>query len=76
MSTITTIKLQKSTKSELDQLKLKSESYNVAIKRLISNARDSNLKAELIEAYKSMGKKDLELLEEWEQASSEVQYYG
>ena len=76
MRAITTIKLQKSTKSELDQLKLKSESYNAAIKRLISNARNSNLKAELIEAYKSMGKKDLELLEEWEQASNELQYHG
>ena len=69
---ITTIKLQKSTKSELDQLKLKSESYNAAIRRLISNARNSNLKAELIEAYKGMGSKDLELLEEWEQVSNEV----
>ena len=76
MSTITTIKLQKSTKSELDQLKLKSESYNAAIRRLISNAKNSSMKVELIEAYKSMGKKDLELLEEWGQASNEVQYYG
>ena len=73
MSTITTIKLQKSIKSELERLKLKSESYNTAIKRLISDARNSNLKAELIKAYKDMGKKDLELLEEWEQASGELQ---
>ena len=72
MSTITTIKLEKNTKSELDQLKLKSESYNAAIKRLISNARNSSLKSELIEAYKGMSSKDLELLEEWEQASNEV----
>ena len=72
MSEITTIKLQKSTKSELNHLKLKSESYNSAIKRLISDARNSNLKAELIEAYKGMGSKDLELLEEWEQVSNEV----
>ena len=72
MSEITTIKLQKSTKSELNHLKLKSESYNSAIKRLISDARKSNLKEDLIEAYKCMGKKDLELLEEWEQASNEV----
>ena len=36
MRAITTIKLQKSTKSELNHLKLKSESYNAAIKRLIS----------------------------------------
>ena len=72
MSIITTIKLEKSTKSELEQLKLKSESYNAAIKRLISAARNSSLKSELIEAYKSMGDKDLQLLEDWEQASNEV----
>lgn len=72
MGTITTIKLQKSTKLELERLKNKSESYNTAIKRLISDAINSNLKADLIEAYKSMGKKDLEMLEEWEQASNEV----
>lgn len=72
MSTITTIKLEKSTKSELEQLKLKSESYNVAIKRLISNMKSSSLKSDLIEAYKGMGSKDLELLEEWEKSSSEV----
>lgn len=72
MRAITTIKLQKSTKSELNQLKLKSESYNATIKRLISDARNSNLKEELIEAYEGMGSKDLELLEEWEQASSEL----
>ena len=72
MSAITTIKLEKSTKLELEQLKLKSESYNAAIKRLISNIRNSNLKAELIEAYKGMDKKDLEHLEEWEQASNEL----
>ena len=72
MSAITTIKLEKSTKAELEQLKLKSESYNAAIKRLISNARNSSLKSELIDAYTSMGDKDLELLEEWEQVSNEV----
>lgn len=72
MGEITTIKLEKSTKSELDRLKLESESYNVAIKRLISNTKSSSLKSDLIEAYKSMGRKDLELLEEWEQASNEV----
>ena len=72
MGTVTTIKLQKSTKSELERLKLKSESYNAAIKRLISHANNSSVKADLIEAYKGMGSKDLELLEEWEQASNEI----
>ena len=72
MSEITTIKVEKSTKSELDRLKLESESYNAAIKRLASNARNSNLKEELTEAYKAMGKEDLGLLEDWEKASSEL----
>ena len=65
MSAITTIKLEKSAKSELDRLKRESESYNVAIKRLISNATNPSLKSELIESYKSMGKKDLEFLRGW-----------
>ena len=72
MNGITTIKLGKSTKSELDRLKLKSESYDAAIKRLVSKERNSRLKEELIEAYKAIGRKDLELLGEWEQASNEV----
>ena len=72
MGAITTIKLEKSTKLELDGLKHESESYNVAIKRLISNTTNSNLKSELIEAYKGMGSKDLGLLKEWEQASNEM----
>ena len=72
MSAITTIKLEKSTKSELERLKLKSESYNAAIKRLISHANNSSLRTDLIEVYKGMGKKDLEFLNEWEQASNEI----
>ena len=35
--------------------------------------RKLNLRAGLIESYKSMGKKYLKLLEEWEQASNEVE---
>jgi hypothetical protein len=34
---------------------------------------NKNLKAELIETYKSMGNRDLKLLKEWEQASNEVE---
>lgn len=72
MSIVTTIKLEKSTKSELDRLKIKSESYDAAIKRLVSKERNSRLREELVEAYKAMGKEDLKLLEEWEQASNEL----
>ena len=35
--------------------------------------KNTNLKARLIEAYKSMSTKDLKLLEEWEQASNELE---
>ena len=76
MSTITTIKLQKRTKYVLDNLKDNSESYDAAIRRIISSVKNKNLKADLIEAYKSMGKKDLGMLEEWDKASGELEDYG
>ncbi|MEK6983321.1 MAG: hypothetical protein AABX33_02010 [Nanoarchaeota archaeon] len=76
MTTITTIKLKKNTKSALNHLKEGSESYDSAISRLISSVGNANLKAELIEAYKNMGKKDLQFLEEWNIASKELEYYG
>ena len=74
MNQVTTIKLQRNTKSELDSIKAESESYDAAIKKLISGMKNKNLKRELIEGYQSMGKKDLKLLEEWDSSSSEV--YG
>ena len=76
METITTIKLKKSTKSALDHVKNESESYDSTIKKMISLVRNANLKKELIEAYSRMGKKDLELLEEWEPASKELKYHA
>ena len=76
MNQITTIKLRKSTKSELDTLKNKIETYDAAIKRLISSSKNKNLKSELVEAYSRMGKKDLDLLEEWDQSSNELEDYA
>ena len=75
MNQISTIKLHKSTKSALDNLKDKFESYDKTIKRLISSVENSNLRAELIDAYKSMGKEDLQYLEEWNHASKEMESY-
>ena len=72
MEAVTTIKLRKSTKSSLDSLKGKSESYDAAIRKIVYLARNKNLKPELIEAYRSMGSKDLELLQDWEQASTNL----
>ena len=75
MKAVTTIKLQKRTKSALEHLKNESESYDSAISRLITNASNSSLKAELIEAYKNMGRKELQLLQEWGYTSNEVEDY-
>ena len=72
METVTTIKIKKSTKSALDHIKDKSESYDSAINNLLSSIRNANLKAELIEFYKNMGKGDLEMLDEWDPASNEI----
>jgi hypothetical protein len=69
---VTTIKLQKITKSALDEFRVDSESYDSMIRRLISTLKNKNLKKELIESYKSMSAADLELLKEWDFASTEV----
>lgn len=70
---ITTVKLHKGTKSALDELRNKSESYDDLITKLIYIAKNKDLKKKLIEAYKSIGKKDLEILKEWEVASKEIE---
>ncbi|VVB81885.1 Uncharacterised protein [uncultured archaeon] len=69
---VTTLKLQESTKSELDEFKSENESYDKVIKKLVFIVRYKNLKNQLIEAYQKMGKKDLEILDEWEPASQEL----
>ena len=69
---ITTVKLHKYTKSALDELRHNSESYDELISKLISMAKNKDLKNKLIKAYKNMGKSDLELLNDWETASKEV----
>lgn len=68
----TTIKVHQKTKSELDALRSQEESYDQIISRLITHIQRKELQRELIVAYKSMGKKDLELLEEWESSSAEL----
>ncbi|MAE42919.1 hypothetical protein CMO93_04050 [Candidatus Woesearchaeota archaeon] len=69
----TTIKLKKITKSALNHLKSRRESYDDAIHKLIEQSKDKTLESELIEGYKSLGKEDLKMLEEWETASREIQ---
>jgi len=68
----TTVKIHKNTKFALESLKRDGETYEEIINRLISEKLNKNMKKELIDAYKNMGKKDLEILEEWENASNEL----
>lgn len=69
---ISTVKIKKSTKMALDQIKESNESYDEVIERLVSKELKKTLRDELIEGYKRIGKEDLELLEEWEVASAEL----
>ena len=70
---ITTVKLHKKTKSALNKFKQNSESYEDAIKKLISKVEHEDKKSELIEAYKNMNNQDIEILEEWETTSAEIE---
>ena len=70
---ITTVKIHKNTKSALDELKIDNETYDDIINRLISQIKNKNLKNELIKAYKNLDKEDLDTLNEWESASSDIE---
>lgn len=73
MDTITTtVKLYRDTKDALDSVRSSNESYDQAIGRLIASFKRKSLRKDLIEAYKSMGRREVALLEEWEPASAEV----
>ena len=69
---VTTVKVHKSTKNALDEVRKERESYDDVIGKLIALAKNKNLEKDLIEAYKSLGKDDLEVLEDWESASTEI----
>ncbi len=66
---VTTVKLHKSTKAALDQLKGGRESYDELIAKLIAQNKRKDLRTELIRGYQNMGKADLKLLQDWEAAS-------
>ncbi len=69
----TTVKVYQNTKSALDGIREEGESYDDVIEKLLVQSRNRNLKAELIKGYKSQSSADLELLQEWEAASQEVE---
>ena len=70
---ITTVKLRRKTKNELDTMRANQESYDQLISRLIIHIKRKELKKELIEGYKKMNQKDIEILEEWEGATLELE---
>ena len=70
---ITTVKIHKNTKYALDKIKRHNESYDEVITKLISEIKNKDIKNKLIAAYKSLDKKDLEVLKEWEVSSSGVE---
>lgn len=72
MRALTTVKLQGRTKAALDVLKSERETYDQVISKLASQARGKAVKSELVEAYKSVGKGELKILEDWEAASTEL----
>lgn len=69
---ITTVKIETSTKAALDDFKGTHESYDDVISRLVVHVKCKDLKKQLIEAYTKNSKDDLKLVKEWEIASQEV----
>ncbi|MBI2147893.1 hypothetical protein HYU19_05505 [Candidatus Woesearchaeota archaeon] len=69
MQAITTIKLYKQTKDELDHFRQSKESYDTAIQRLITAMKQKTRKHDLIEGYRVMREHHLEIEEEWDAAS-------
>ncbi len=69
----TTIKLHKTTKLLLDNFKQQADSYDTAVIKLISSARQKGLKKQLVEAYQNKNAEDILILNEWEPASYELQ---
>ena len=69
----TTVKLHRDTKLALDDLRSERESYDEVIGKLITHRKNKDLKKELMQGYKSMGKTDLAILEEWETSSQDFE---
>lgn len=69
---VTTVKLHKSTKSALDDIRTSGETYDDVINRLISQKRIKQLQKDLIDGYKNASRKDIIILDEWDSSSREV----
>ncbi len=76
MQQITTVKLQKSTKNSLDEVRRQGESYEAVIKNLLQEHKMKNIKETLKEGYQTRGAEDSETLKEWEPSSHELGKHG
>ncbi len=68
---ITTVKISTSTKSALDGVRHKNESYDKTIARLLKEKRKENLKKELKEGYIACAEESRKTVKEWEHTSPE-----
>lgn len=73
MSKMTTVKLSVRTKTALNELKSERETYDQVISKLTVQAKEKTLKSDLVAAYKSLGKDELKILEDWEASSNELE---
>ncbi len=70
---VTTVKVHERTKAALDKLKDERESYDEVISSLIEHKLGKNLRSEMVEGYTKVGRKELELLNEWEAVLGEIE---
>jgi len=68
----TTVKIHKSTKNVLDEIKTNYESYDEVIKRIVSEVKHKSLVKELVTAYKTKATEDKEINKEWENSSTNL----
>lgn len=69
---ITTIKLHETTKTKLDVLREKNETYEDVIAKMLAERTQKHQQKELIEGYKQQKRRDAALVAEWETASQEL----
>ncbi len=72
MEDVTTVKIRSSTKAAIDEIKANHESYDTVISRLAAKEKKRTLVKELVEGYKVRAKENLEILEEWDATSEDL----
>lgn len=66
----TTVKIHRSTKDALDDLRSDRDTYDDIINKLISETKNKFLVKELVEAYQNKAEEDKKINDEWKNSSS------